>query len=264
MAFCACCRQIYDPQQNWGFESKEKAEEYYAGDQKQVVPSENIKEQPQNTEEESKARGDTAVVIKVNRQNIVIFFGTKPGLGVAANTKMIRDVAQIFLTQYSRVTFTVGIPRCFDVMKGEDVNFEMVASNTLQPINVEHRHNFATYTRAIIFVHTHLKALPYEGATERGKLQEKFFRDVLQFNDTQIYTNLTKDEIIQKLSELKQEAQEFENVQEPKATLVIAIVNVGFYLDGDYQPHVDIINEFGNRPKGTDGSLYTQKYALTT
>ena len=44
---------------------------------------------------------------------------------------MIMDVTAILEDQFSRDTFTVQFPKCFDDLKGSDANFEMVASNTL-------------------------------------------------------------------------------------------------------------------------------------
>ena len=37
MAFCACCRQIYDKETDWGFMTKEDAEKYY-GIEKATTP----------------------------------------------------------------------------------------------------------------------------------------------------------------------------------------------------------------------------------
>ena len=38
MAFCACCRQIYDKDADWGFKTKEAAEQYYAEQAAKLKP----------------------------------------------------------------------------------------------------------------------------------------------------------------------------------------------------------------------------------
>lgn len=45
-----------------------------------------------------------------------------------ANTKMIKDSVDILLDQYSRMEFAVDFPACYDDIKGEDANFEIVCS----------------------------------------------------------------------------------------------------------------------------------------
>ena len=44
---------------------------------------------------------------------------------------MVMDAVKILTTEFDRQTFSVTFPECFDDLKGSDVNFEMIASNTL-------------------------------------------------------------------------------------------------------------------------------------
>ena len=68
--------------------------------------------------------------MRVN-QNFALYFGCRPARGVLAETTMVKDVVEILLQRYDRISFVVQFPNCFDDLKGNDANFEMVASNTL-------------------------------------------------------------------------------------------------------------------------------------
>ena len=70
---------------------------------------------------------------------------------------------------------------CFDDLKGSDANFEMVASNTIQPLRLMYKHNIATKTVAKIFVSTNAKGLEYDEAEKRGEMHRTLFEDVLEF-----------------------------------------------------------------------------------
>ena len=74
---------------------------------------------------------------------------------------MIMDVVGILISEYSRETFTVEFVKCFDDLKGSDANFEMIQSNTLQPVKLVYKDNIASKTIACIFVHTKSKDLKY-------------------------------------------------------------------------------------------------------
>ena len=64
-------------------------------------------------------------------QHFALVFGSAPGFGVLANTKMIDDVADALLHKYDKESLTCEFPRVFDDLAGTDTNFEMVASNTM-------------------------------------------------------------------------------------------------------------------------------------
>ena len=69
------------------------------------------------------------------------------------------DVVDLLLQRYNRVTFSVQFPQCFDDLKGRDANFEMVASNTLQPLKLVYNYNVVTRKVARIFVNTYTGGL---------------------------------------------------------------------------------------------------------
>ena len=86
--------------------------------------------------------------------------------------------------------------------------------------------------------------------------------------------------MIESLDNLKETVTELTNgsAKEKKKLVTAAIINVGFYLNADYQPHMDIIeerntklestvdeqNQYVKPKKGTDGTVLEPIYALTT
>ena len=65
---------------------------------------------------------------------------------------MVNDICKLLKTRYERSTLTIKIPECFDHLKGEDANFEMVTSNTIQTTHLCYSHNIVTDSIAYIFV----------------------------------------------------------------------------------------------------------------
>ena len=61
----------------------------------------------------------------------MMIFGSPPGLGVNADTKMASEIAAIFEHQYEKDFLTLHIPNCFEDLKSNDANLEMVISNTI-------------------------------------------------------------------------------------------------------------------------------------
>ena len=114
---------------------------------------------------------------------------------------------------YSKKTFTVDFPTCFDGMKGDDANFEMVASNTLQPMRLPYSFNVVTKSEAVIFLNTHtgglLHELPYKLAAERAEMHRDLFTNILKFHKVTVFQNLSKAETIEKMAELKQTSEDF-------------------------------------------------------
>ena len=67
-------------------------------------------------------RGDGEGVTHVVSQNMLMLFGSPPGLGVAADTDMAEQIAHIFNHRYEKQFFTLPIPQCFDVLSSKDAN----------------------------------------------------------------------------------------------------------------------------------------------
>ena len=69
------------------------------------------------------------------------------------------------------------IPSMFDDMIGADVQFEMIASQTLQQLKLEHEYNNVTKSTAIIFVCPH----PKSDGVMKSELAVLLFKDELKF-----------------------------------------------------------------------------------
>ena len=86
--------------------------------------------------------------------NYMFLWGCRPQAGVAAKTKMVNDIIAVFLKKRSRETLTIELPKAFDHLKGKDANFEMVTSNTIQPILLSYKDGFVSESIAFIFVNS--------------------------------------------------------------------------------------------------------------
>ena len=77
-------------------------------------------------------RGEnTDLLPPVERQNVIVVFGCQPSDGVTLDTQMIHDAAHAMEHRFDRKTFILEIPAVFEQLKGQDVNFEMITTNTL-------------------------------------------------------------------------------------------------------------------------------------
>ena len=105
---------------------------------------------------------------------------------------MIMDAVKVML-DFDKKTFSVLFPYCFDDLKGADANFEMVSSNTMQPVRLIYSYNIASTKIAHIFVHTNLKNMSYQGAEERAQMHQKLFYTTLKFDYVEVHTDLSKN-----------------------------------------------------------------------
>ena len=96
-------------------------------------------------------------------------------MGVLAKTTMIKDVADIFENEFDRVTLSLRFPDCLDDLKGNDASFELVSSNTLQPLVLIHSHNNVTKSIAVIFVNTEANSTKHR---ENRASREKMYREL--------------------------------------------------------------------------------------
>ena len=103
-------------------------------------------------EDNAKKRGSTDLLPTFMILNMIMVFGCPPALGVNAKTKMIQDVRDALITRFNKMNLTCDIPQVFEHLKGKDVNFEMITSNTMQNLQLQYRHNIVAKSRAIIFV----------------------------------------------------------------------------------------------------------------
>ena len=143
---------------------------------------------------------------------------------------MIMDVVQVMDKDYDHRYFSIQLIDCFDDLVGRDANFEIVASQTLQPVKLHFSHNVVTESIAVIFLNTNLKGLKYGGGPERASMLENLFKEVLEFDTVKVHTDLKKEQIREVLESLKKRADDFEATKGEKDILTIAISNVGFNL----------------------------------
>ena len=128
-------------------------------------------------------------------QNFAMFFGCRPALGVLADTTMVKDVVDILLVRYNRRTFAVQFPNCFDDLKGNDANFEMVASNTLQPLLLEYTYNKTEKEIALIIANSFTGGFLANETKLKDKTWSELKTVALSDNpDKEFYKSLSKFE----------------------------------------------------------------------
>ena len=76
-------------------------------------------------------RGDEIYSKKIIRQNWIMLYGSEPGFGVRADTKMVKEFADIFIHRYEKKFFTLLLPDVLNDMFSVDANMEMSASSTV-------------------------------------------------------------------------------------------------------------------------------------
>ena len=64
---------------------------------------------------------------------------------------MMAEIAKRMENRFDKNSFFLSIPKMFDDMVGVDADFEMIASQTLQHLKLEYKHNIVTKSIAIIF-----------------------------------------------------------------------------------------------------------------
>ena len=177
---------------------------------------------------------------------------------------MIKEIKEALLTRFDKRNLCCNVPQVFEHLKSSDANFEMNSSNTMENLQLQYRHNIVAKSRAIIFVceqifreGTDLEKLVYTNALDHGELYKELFRDVLNFSNVEIVLNPTKAEMIEKIAQLKAEAEEFDKSHEPRKVYSFVLVHVGHKLEPTDPRQKIIIDDLGVEPKkGTDGTDY--------
>ena len=73
-----------------------------------------------------------------NTENILLLWGCRPADGVKAATEMISDVIEVLSSKINPSTLSIQLPHDLAYLIGEDSKFEMVCSNTIQPVLLEY------------------------------------------------------------------------------------------------------------------------------
>ena len=123
---------------------QESDEEFGKAELKRLIKGQKVTAQS--------TRGEKTTVESVARENVILMYGCKPSKAVLAETTMVADITSTLENRFHRNTLSLKIPAAFEHLKGNDANFEMVTSNTLQPLNLHFHHNIVTKSLAYIFV----------------------------------------------------------------------------------------------------------------
>ena len=80
-----------------------------------------------------------------------MIWGCKPNTGVASNTAMISEIVERLFT-YDRFTMLLAFPDCLRDLEGRDANYEVVTSQTIQPLMLVYSHKVTTTTIGVVFL----------------------------------------------------------------------------------------------------------------
>ena len=85
----------------------------------------------------------------------------------------------------------------------------MISTNSIQTFKLIYSYNVVQESIAYIFVNSHCDGLVYKDASKKGIDASKIFSEVLKYTEVSTFTNLTKENIIEKLKHLKARADKF-------------------------------------------------------
>ena len=118
--------------------------------------------------------------LEASLQNFMLIMGCRPGLGVKADTKMVPEIVKRMLERYCRATFQLIIPRAYEDLAGSDVDFEVIASQSLPLLSLTYAWNTITRTLAVLFITTKWWGCQYQFAfREENRVpisEEKFHK----------------------------------------------------------------------------------------
>ena len=107
---------------------------------------------------------------------------------------MVKNIFDTLMNKFEPRNLSVQFPYAFEQLKGTDAEFEMVTSNTIQPLRLLYQHDIAEKKIAAIFVNTHVKQLEWTQAGDKGIEVTKLFRETFEFkeDEVEIYIDLDK------------------------------------------------------------------------
>ena len=197
-------------------------------------------------------------------QNYVMYFRCKPALGLQFNSKMVKQIIDVFTNNYERKHFTLTVPKAFDYL----MDVEKVASSTIKPLRLVYKLHKMSQGVAAIFVNKSEDP----ACVKKAMTARSLFEGVFKFDQVTTYYDLSKGQIVQILNLLHMKAIDFEaaKVGFPKKefdTLVIAIVNIGDIFTPETSPDHETNARFHNMQKIpnsiVDQSEYLPNYNIT-
>ena len=89
----------------------------------------------------------------MRKMNFWFVYGSRPSVGVKANTDMVKSILFAFMENADRLNCMVLIPEALEFLKSDDASFETASSNRIQTIMLFYRHNLVTHSIGIVFYH---------------------------------------------------------------------------------------------------------------
>ena len=160
---------------------------------------------------------------------------------------MVKEFTETLLEKLEFANYSVTIPEVFDDLYSADANFETATSNTIQSLKIFYKFNIVTHKIAVVFVNGVWLPGWRRDVLPSAKLAVDLLKDKLDFTDVNMYVDLSKSQMIEKLDMIQCEVDEFERKKakpktkhaEKKTTdkppkkewlLVVAIFNIGFII----------------------------------
>ena len=81
--------------------------------------------------DKNEANRGGSLSIKATNQNFIMVFGCRPGKGVKAKTKMVKEFTSSMLEKTETTDYTLTLSQVFEGLHSADANFEMASSNTV-------------------------------------------------------------------------------------------------------------------------------------
>ena len=91
-------------------------------------------------------------------------------------------------------------------------------------------------------------SVPWANAKKRGQTAERLFKEVLEFDEVDVYTNLAKQQVTEQLSKLEEKADIFEEEKskgERSGAFAVGIVWIGHTINTDIDKHNEILKRLG-------------------
>ena len=73
------------------------------------------------------------------RQNLTLIFGAKPEIVIDVNSPMVQLLCNRIMLMVDRCTLSVRLPDCWKDLTGDNLNFEMIQSQTIRPLVLHYR-----------------------------------------------------------------------------------------------------------------------------
>ena len=111
-----------------------------------------LKQEKKERNFKDSGRGN-AILEEMRKMNFWFVYGSRPSVGVKANTDMVKSILFAFMENADRLNCMVLIPEVLEFLKSDDASFETASSNRIQTVMLFYRHNVVTHSIGIVFYH---------------------------------------------------------------------------------------------------------------